>query len=198
MVDKQVILFAVGVFTALVMITAIGAYGYEKAQETASVPCLGCLGLDPAKKTIEDFIFEPVEGYEHPAEVRSALKQNVLFLHFRTRDCPGCDEIEPTIEDIEKEYPEVVFAHVHILYEGDYGGLVFPENEEMNALRTYDIMGKNAVPMMVIVTLNEDEDGNVRPYFNSLYGAGYDHQDFRDMVDAAIELHEQYSGSYEP
>jgi thiol-disulfide isomerase/thioredoxin len=191
------VLFAVGLVCALVIVIVAGAYAYTKTDDIASLPCLGCLGLDPAKKGIEDFTFDQVEGWEHPVEVMERLKENVLFLHFRTRDCPGCDQIEPTIEDIDEEYAEVVFAHVHILYEGDYGDLVFPEDDELKALRTYDIMGENAVPMMVIITLNEDDDGVVRPYFNTLYGAGYTHQDFQDMLDAALELHSLHVHHFE-
>ena len=47
--------------------------------------------------------------------------------------------------------------------------------------------------MMVIMTLYEEEEGEVKPYFNTIYGSAYTRKDMTDMLDAALELHAQHS-----
>jgi len=189
-------LFAIGIVTALVLLGIMGAYGYTKTDNIASLPCLGCLGLAKAAKGMGGFTFDTYQDREHSEVVLEVLKESVIFLHFRTRDCPGCDDIEPTIYKVEDMYDDVAFAHVHLLYEGDAGDLQISEKEEMQIFRTYDIDGKNQVPMMTIITLNEDENGDVRPFFLTEYNSLLTLSYFKDILDSAIESHNQYVGEF--
>ena len=199
MTDKTIVLFSIGIISTLVLLAAIGGYGYKESKEIGEIPCLGCLALNMKPKGIEGFVFTTTDDRPHPEYILEELNQSVVFLHFRTKNCDGCDKIEPTILDIEKEYPQVTFAHIHLLYEGDSGDIPIPTKEERDLYELYDTVladtGKSGgVPMMVIITLNEDENGYVKPYYLTEFNADLTHNYFREMLDAALEMHERQSG----
>jgi thiol-disulfide isomerase/thioredoxin len=189
------ILFGVGVAVAVGLLIVAGIYGWTRSNEIADIPCLGCLGLNPAPSGTSDFRFETVGDEEHDDVVLDLLKEQVVFLHFRIDVCPACDEIEPTIFDIEDEYTSVKFIHANLEHDYNEGDLELGTGTLRKIYDTYDIKfevkGKaGGVPMMTIITLHEE--GVVKPYFTTFYGSAYTREDITDMLDEALEYHKEY------
>ncbi len=124
--------------------------GYSRANDINSLPCLGCLALDPyvegewltTGNNQPDFILEP-------------LASKPVFLHYRTDVCPGCDEMEPHIGILEAQYGDrVKFIHINL----DHANA-----EEDASYDIYDFAGtptaRFGVPMFttVIVEINGTE-----------------------------------------
>lgn len=194
--NKIPLFFITGIVCALVLIGSAGVYGYTRSKEIAELPCLGCLGLNQAPTGVENFRFGTVLDRPHPDYILEKLKTQVVFLHFRIDVCPACDEIEPTVFDIEKKYENVVFLHVNL--EHDYKGhdLKLDRKTSRTLYNTYDTTLEDkrksgGVPMMVIITLNEDE-GIVQPYFNTIYGSAYSRGDITGIIDAAQLMHDDH------
>ncbi|MGM0510565.1 MAG: thioredoxin family protein [Thermoplasmatota archaeon] len=164
----------------LVSITSAGVYygGYRRSDDVSSVPCLGCLGLDPVART--QFRYK-TKG-EHPDFVTDALERGVVFLHYRTDACPACDEMEPVIDEIEEETPQVEFFHINL----DHA-----KGEKKSSVFTYDIEAQGnditGVPMFVIMTKNRD-DGVMKPYYKVLYGI-HSKEDIMSDITKALELY---------
>ncbi len=164
----------------LVSIMSAGIYygGYKRSDDISSVPCIGCLGLNPVVQT--EFRFR-TKG-EHPDFVTEALDKNVVFLHYRTDTCPACDEMEPVIDEIEEETPNVEFFHINL----DHA-----KGEKRSSFFTYDIEAEGnditGVPMFVIMTKNKD-DGVMKPYYKVLYGI-HSKEDIVSDVSQALDLY---------
>jgi len=188
---------------------AVVLYGYQRSEEIASTPCLGCLGLNPAQT--KDFQFKTVMNKSTPDYITDLLKTGVVFLHFRIIVCTACDEIEAMIfntqepgKDIQKDYPDVHFVHSNLEIPEDLRGLniTLSKNEQRSLYDTYDVgldkKGKSGnVPLMVIITLNKnDGTGDIAPYFISLYGSGYSKADIESRIDTAEVLHHTYFERY--
>jgi thiol-disulfide isomerase/thioredoxin len=154
--------------------------------------------LDPAPSGLEDFRFDTVEDKDHNDVVLDMLKAQVVFLHFRIDVCPACDEIEPTIFDIEDEYQNSTkFIHANLEHDYDEHGLRLDKDTLRKIYNAYDTKfeekgSAGGVPMMTIVTVYEDEDGVVKPYFTSFYGSAYTRDDITGMLDSALSYHEDY------
>ena len=194
---------------ALWLMLAVVLYGYQRSDEIASTPCLGCLGLNPAQT--KDFQFNTVMDKPTPDYIKELLRTGVVFLHFRIIVCPACDEVEEKMfnpeasgKDIQKDYPDVHFIHSNLEIPEDLKGLniTLTQQEQRTLYTTYDVSlekkGKSGgVPLMVIITLNKnDATGNIEPYFISLYGSDYSKADIEDRLDPAEVLHHTYIERY--
>ncbi len=151
--------------------------GYDRAQKISSFPCLGCLGLNP--KIEADFVFD-VKG-EHPNFVVETLKNEVVFIHYRTDVCSACDDMEPIIYELEKEYSNVTFIHINL----DHATAIEEESYDV-----YDVKAKTkgehtGVPMLVVLTL-KGKNG-IKPFYKTLYGI-YTKEYLSVVIDSATQL----------
>ena len=166
-----------------VTFTSVYFGAYRRTDDVSSVPCLGCLGLDPVLQT--EFRFK-TRG-SHPDFVESALEENVVFLHYRTDTCSACDEMEPVVDEIEEENPQLEYFHINL----DHA-----KGEKRSSFFTYDIKAEGnditGVPMFVIMTKKSDE-GVMKPYFKVLYGI-HSKEDIEEDISRALGL---YPGSEE-
>lgn len=154
-------------------------YGaYTRSDDISSVPCLGCLGLDPVIKS--SFRYQANE--DHPDFVLEELDGGVVFLHYRTDVCSACDAMEPVVDDLEEEYSRVRFNHINL----DHA-----ERKRKHSYQIYDIEGSEGditgVPMFVIMTLKE-EGGEQKPYFKVLYGI-HEKSKLKDDIEKALSLY---------
>jgi ferredoxin-type protein NapH len=138
--------------------------GYSRADKINSLPCLGCLALDPYKAS-EWRVTTEVQ----PSFVTEALAARPVFLHYRTDVCPGCDEMEPHITILEEQYgSQVKFVHINL----DHA------NAEQDAsYDIYDFAGtpenRFGVPMFstVITVMNGTQPETI---YNTQYGSSVD------------------------
>ncbi len=143
-----------------------GAYfdGYSRADKINSLPCLGCLALDPYK--LSEW---RISDEAQPDFVSAALATRPVFLHYRTDVCPGCDEMEPHVAMLEEQYgASVEFVHINL----DHA-----TSEEDASYDIYDFAGtpdkRFGVPMFttLIVVMN----GTVpEVQYNTQYGSSSD------------------------
>ncbi len=138
--------------------------GYERADKINSLPCLGCLALDPYRASEWR-----VSGEAQPQFVADVLASRPVFLHYRTDVCPGCDEMEPHIAILEEQYgSSVEFIHINLDH-------ATPEQDASYDI--YDFAGtptaRFGVPMFatVISVLNGTEP---EIQFNTQYGSSAD------------------------
>ena len=179
---KRLLQLVLATVTLALMISgiALGGYGYN---EEISIPkCLSCLGLTPVSEV--DFRFETANGAAHPEWILKELEEKVIFIDFSLRyGCVACDEMMPVINDIEDEYGDEV--EFFLAYSG--------EDAEMDrAWNIYDYENgeKHLAPTFIIITLNEDTDGVVKPYYGEIVGKT-PKNDLVELIDFALEMHRQ-------
>ena len=164
---------------------AIGGYSYN--EQISKVTCLACLGLNPYNTL--DYSFETVNGASHPDWVTGPLREKVVLIDFTQKKgtgCAGCDEMAPVISRLEREYDEdVEFIIVYM----------FENNEREDTYGIYSDGKKIGVPTFIIVTLNEDDDGTVKPYFGKMSGV-IPESDIQEQLDAVAAMHLNYRFKY--
>lgn len=164
------------------------------------------MGLRPKEPPLPDlndttsiFMFGTAED-DHPQVIRDALEDSVIFLHFRTIVCPACDNIEPTIYKLEDENFNVSF--VHIIYDDtdayDHPDIKLSGSQQQELLHIYDVQGVGGVPMMTIITINLNDDGDIAPAYFTLYGDKHSKDDFQNIINGATTLYDTFSDEYEP
>lgn len=198
----------------LVIGTAAGSY--LLLEDLMVAPCLGCLGLYP---NIElEFRFETVDDLEHPEFVLDQLTEGPVFIEFTQNDenCPPCARMRPKVKELEEEYSdEIAFFIINInenekamFFNNDEHVEPVSDSEEEEYYQVYDIEkiagGLVATPTYIIVTINEDEDGNIRPSFAVGYGeykeedAQKTKEDLAKALEYAIGQYYKYKKWYEP
>ena len=138
--------------------------GYARADKINSLPCLGCLALDPYQ--LSEW---RTSGEAQPDFVALALPSKPVFLHYRTDVCPGCDEMEPHVAILEEQYgSRVEFIHINLDH-------ATPEQDA--SYDVYDFAGtptaRFGVPMFstVIVTM---DGAQPQIQYNTQYGSSSD------------------------
>jgi len=176
----------IGILAIATMITGIALGGYSYNDQISSVTCLACLGLDPVNDI--DFQFETTSGAPHPDWVLEPLKEKVVLIDFtqeKGTGCVYCDKMDPIITQLEGEYEDNVEIIIVYMYqtnekEGDYG--IYKE-------------GDVGVPTFIIITLNQDDDGEIKPYWGKVSGL-VPKSDMEGYLDDAIALHLNYRFQY--
>ncbi len=182
---KMMAIWTVLLFLSASMLAG-GAWldGYTRADEINSLPCLGCLALDPFQaaewRTTDvaqpDFVLEP-------------LASKPVFLHYRTDVCPGCDEMEPHIAILESQYgDQVEFIHINL----DHATA-----DEDASYDIYDFAGtpdaRFGVPMFatIIVEMNgtEPEISYMTQYGSSADQGASKRLELEDTMLEALERH---------
>lgn len=185
---------------------------YPILQELMETPCLGCLGLYPSFEM--EFTFETVDGKPHPDWVLEALEEGPVFIEFTQSDirCPPCAEMRPKVERLEKEFKDTVTFFIlkkisnnerefKMVYKSDEKIESITEEEILEAYRPYDQQNFGggdgwATPTFVIVTLEKDNDGKIKPYFGTAYGIFKDNdsektkKELADILDFAIKRYD--------
>ena len=159
---------------------ALGGYGYN---EEISIPkCLSCLGLTPVSEV--EFRFETANGAAHPQWVLDELEEKVVFIDFSLKyGCVACDEMLPVIQDIEDDYEDEV--EFFLVYWGE-------DQEKDKAWNTYDFQNgeEHEAPTFIIITLKEDDDGEVKPYYGEIVGKT-PKSEMVGHIDYALEMYRQ-------
>jgi thiol-disulfide isomerase/thioredoxin len=192
--------------------TAAGSYSLLNKLNEA--PCLGCLGLYPSFEI--EFTFNTADGSEHPDWVRESLNEGPILIEFTQNDisCPPCARMRPKIDELIDEYQEKVKFYIINVIENE----VFEafqniektksiiDSEETRVYNIYDVenvgKGRPATPTYVIITLEKDHDGEVKPFFGVGYGefkegdAQKTKIELANVLDFAIERYEFYEGYY--
>ena len=177
---------AIGIIATAFMITGISMGGFSYNDQISSVTCLACLGLDPVNDI--DFRFETATGVPHPDWVLEPLKEKVVLIDFtqeKGTGCVYCDKMHPIITQLEREYEDNVEIIIVYMYqtnekEGDYG--IYKE-------------GNVGVPTFIIITLNQDDDGEIKPYWGKVSGF-VPKSDMEGYLDDALALHLNYRFQY--
>ena len=182
----------------LIIGTSAGMYtSLQKAMET---PCLGCLGLYPRFEI--EFTFDTVDDRPHPQWILDALDDGPVFIEFTQNDinCPPCKDMRPKIAELEDEYSDkVTFFIINVnenentkTFQGKEFVIPVTDDEETDVFITYDIenIGKGGpvTPTYIIMTLENDKFGNVRPYFAVGYGKFKDNNEEKTKVELASIL----------
>jgi len=177
----------VGIVALAAMVMGISLGGYSYNETISEVTCLACLGLNPYNEL--EYSFETVNGAPHPDWVTEPLGDKVVLIDFTQRKgtgCAGCDEMAPVISELEREYEEEVEFIIVYMFEND-------ERED-----TYGIYSDGkiiGVPTFIIVTLDEDDDGTVKPYFGKMSSVVPKHE-LSEQLDAAVAMHLNYRFKY--
>lgn len=197
----------------LVIGSAAGTYGL--LEDLMVAPCLGCLGLYPNVEL--EFTFDTVEDQPHPDFVLSSLEtEGPVFIEFTQNDenCPPCARMRPHIEDLEEEYGDsVVFYIINVnenenkkFFRNDVEVESLTDNEEKEYYHVYDLKniadGRVATPTFIVITLDEDESGNIRESFSVGYGEFKDEdakktkEELAEALDYSLALHHHYLEMY--
>lgn len=187
------------VWTVLLLLSvamlAGGAFteGYGRADKINSLPCLGCLALDPYRAA--EWRVSPET---QPMFVAENLSSKPVFLHYRTDVCPGCDEMEPHIAVLEAQYGEdIQFIHINLDHATD---------EQDASYDIYDFAGtpeaRFGVPMFVSVMAVMN--GTVPEIqYNTQYGSSSDQGETKRLelettIQAALSRHDTGSSPIIP
>ncbi len=189
---------------------------YSTLQELMETPCLGCLGLYPSFEI--EFTFETVDGKAHPDWVIDALDDGPVFIEFTQNDevCKPCARMRPKVEALEREYSDTVtFIIINTwekefreIYKGDENIKPITKEEILAAYQSYDVENYGgddgwATPTFVIVTLEKDDDGKIKPYFGTGYGEFKDNDaqktknELENILDFALKRHHHNVDLYE-
>ncbi|MDP6155362.1 MAG: thioredoxin family protein [Candidatus Thermoplasmatota archaeon] len=159
---------------------ALGGYGYN---EEISIPkCLSCLGLTPVSNV--EFRFQTANGADHPDWILDEMEEKVVFIDFSLKyGCVACDEMLPVIEDIESEYEDEV--EFFLAYWGE-------DDEMYRAWGIYDFLNGelHEAPTFIIITLNKDSDGVVKPFYGEIVGKTPKNE-LVGHIEYALEMHRQ-------
>lgn len=187
-----------GIITIIGFILIGSAAGmYPVLEDLMEAPCLGCLGLYPDIEL--EFTFDTLEGREHPDYVLDALKdKGPVFIEFTQNDenCPPCARMRPYVEDLEDEYKDSIYFVIININEHEMATYFQDEHEvksshaDEDSYHVYDLEliagGRIATPTFIIVTINEDENGEVKPSFTVGYGEFID-EDAKKTRDALAD-----------
>ena len=190
-----------GIITVLGFLIIGTASGmYPVLESLMEAPCLGCLGLYPDVEL--DFTFDTVDELEHPDYVLDALKdKGPVFIEFTQNDenCPPCKRMRPYVENLEKEYKDDIYFVIININEHEMSTYFQDEHEvkashaDEDSYHVYDLEniagGRIATPTFIIVTINQDENGEVRPSFTVGYGEFIEENDQKtsDALADALE-----------
>jgi ferredoxin len=187
---------AMAIWTVLLFLSAsmlaggVWLDGYNRANDINSLPCLGCLALDPDIAAEWLFTFEA-----QPDFILEPLASKPVFLHYRTDVCPGCDEMEPHIAILEAQYGEQVeFIHINL----DHATA-----EEDATYDVYDFAGtpnaRFGVPMFSTVIVEMDESEPVISYMTQ-YGSSADQGASKrlELEETILEALERHSAGAAP
>ena len=179
--------FVVGALAASALIAGILIGGYAYNEQISSVTCLACLGIDPVSDL--DFRFETASGDSHPDWVLEPLKEKVVLIDFtqeKGTGCTGCDKMHPIMIELEDDYEDnVEFIVVYM----------FQNNEREGDYSIYKD-GKIGVPTFIIITLNQDDDGKIKPYWGEVSGV-IPKSEMEGYLDDALALHLTYRYQYD-
>ncbi len=195
----------------LIIGSAAGTYGLLK--NLIEAPCLGCLGLYPSYES--DFMFDTVDGRPHPEFVLDTLEENSpVFIEFTQNDenCPPCARMRPKVHELVDQYRyNVTFFIINVNEEEitkyfEYKQSTKPTQNEQEAFHVYDMDniggGQIATPTYIIITIDEDENGEVRPSFITRYGvfkeenAEKTKKELANILDLAINRYNEYNEDY--
>jgi thiol-disulfide isomerase/thioredoxin len=195
----------------LIIGTTAGTYPLLK--DLMEAPCLGCLGLYPNVDL--DFTFDTVSGKAHPDFVLDALEnKGPVFIEYTQNDenCPPCARMRPKVEALEKKYSDkVVFFIINlnehemsITHKDDHS--VVSSHSQEKSFNVYDTGkisgGIISTPTYVIITLDRDTDGKVKPSFTVGYGEFEDNDAEKtksaldDALEYAIPMYHHYYEMY--
>jgi thiol-disulfide isomerase/thioredoxin len=183
MIEKRYVTWTICIIVAAsFLLCGIIIGGYDRAQKISSFPCLGCMALNP--KIEGEFIFDVND--ESPNFVLDALKNNVVFIHYRTDVCSACDDMEPIVYELEGEYTDVTFIHINL----DHTTEIKEESYDVYDVKSKSPDKRTGVPMFVVITFNED-NGIINPFYKTFYGIhAKDH--LSEAVDFAQQLFDEY------
>lgn len=127
---------------------------------------------------------------DHPSWVLDLLEDGPILILDHSTNCEACIKQEEAANAVLEEVGEDSIAFENLIAD--------PENERANAL--FEIYDPNAgtwyIPLTVIITLVEDEDGNVVVGWHS--GEGDTGEDWLlSYVEDAIEYHEENVGDWD-
>jgi len=204
-----------GLVLVLGFLTIGGVAGnYNKLQDLMAAPCLGCLGLYPNVEL--EFTFDTVDGKDHADFVLDRLPDAPVFIEFTQNDenCPPCKRMRPYIAELEDEYSEHVAFYiinvneneVYKEFKNDAQTDSILDSEEQDIYSIYDIKkivgGPVATPTYIIVTIDMDDSGKVRPSFAVGYGefveedAKKTKEGLAEALEYALALHHHYREMY--
>ncbi len=188
---QLLIRIVISIFFIFILSFGIAKGGFDYNEKISVPKCLSCLGLNP-KPEIE-FTFDTVGNEPHPDWVIDSLKERVVFIDFSQKvGCPACDDMLPVILELEEEYePETDFYILYLDLEDSNMTMA----EKGKWFNSYDFQGKRGAPTFIIITLNEDDNGEVRPYFGEIAGKVSKNK-LRDVIDDALALHLTYKFEY--
>ncbi len=200
------------VFGFLVIGSSAGIY--LTLEDAMVAPCLGCLGLYPNVEL--KFTFDTVDDQPHPDFVLEALLDGPVFIEFTQDDenCRPCARMRPDVEALEEEYNEhVVFFIINVnhnkmdkMFDNEKKTTIISDSEEDDYYGVYDLEsiagGLVATPTFIIVTIEEDDSGEVRPKFAVGYGEFVEESHSKtkkglaDAIDYALAMHHHYLEMY--
>lgn len=145
----------------------------EVEARIVSVLCLSCVKLEPV------ISFNWYLDKNPPSFVLESLdKTGPIFIMYSTTDaCSNCEIMEPIINEFfnvsynkENDFTKVVnfngtditFVYVNVADK--------TEREYLSSKDMYDINNVRGVPMFTTITLRYDDEGVIKPYYNTLYG----------------------------
>ena len=162
--------------------------GYDYNEHISRVTCLACLGLEPDIEI--DFTFRTDNGAPHPSWVNKALREKVVLIDYtqeKGTGCPGCDKMHPIMSELADDYQDLVdFIVVYMNKEG----------ERQDSYGIYHDDPRKPVPTIIIITLNEDADGRVKPYHTKIVGGSISKSELVELLDDALALHLNYRFQY--
>lgn len=173
----------------VVALLAVGVWGggYQRSEDLARMPCLGCLALNPKGG---EGMFMPIAQADNPEFVLTKLASKPVFLHYRTYACKACDDMEPTIASLQSSYGnDVEFVHINL---DDYAA----GSPEKESYFIYDMKGTpekpTGVPMFTIMTFDSDQAaGGTTPAYSSFYGV-LEESVLAGSINEALSLYRQY------
>jgi len=185
---------------------------YDEIKSTiVTTLCLSCIKLDPITRL--EYTFETVDDRPHPAFVLDNLTTGPMFLAYRENVCDGCDIMEPLIQEVldvhfdpysTKYYKSTEYAGSTVNFMHINMGQASGEIRE--SFFIYDQDNRGGVPMFVLITLGEDEEGVIKPCIIPCYTTAYatlglqsdeGRKAFlRRMVSLGIEKYDEYSEEY--
>jgi thiol-disulfide isomerase/thioredoxin len=155
-----------------------------------------------------DFTFDTANAGPHPPFILENLTNGPLLLEYRTKNCPFCDALEPTLQDvlgtpIENDtfvtrinISNSMLTFIRIIQENATG--------ELNtSFSTYDLAHIGGYPMLVFLTLG-NHNGTIEPCYATAYGALSLNNDLarktflRNMVMTLVHLYTLNHANYEP
>ncbi|AET64918.1 hypothetical protein Mhar_1557 [Methanothrix harundinacea 6Ac] len=127
---------------------------------------------------------------DHPSWVLELLEDGPILILDHSTNCEACIKQEEAANAVLEEVGEDAIAFENLIAD--------PNNERANAL--FEIYDPNAgtwyIPLTVIITLVEDEEGNVVVGWHS--GEGETGEDWLlSYVEDAIQYHEENVGDWD-